>query len=356
MARFHKLKIKEVRPETEECVSVALELPEELTEGFQFIPGQYLTFRTNIAGEEVRRSYSICTSPEEKDLRVAIKKVPQGRFSTYANEQLQAGDELEVMSPMGNFLANPDPLAEKHYLAFAAGSGITPIMAILKSVLAQEPKSNFTLFYGNRQSESIIFREELEGLKNQYLGRLSIHHLLSREQMGSDLFYGRIDAEKCRTFFEKLIDLKEVDEVFLCGPEGMIHTVSEELRKRGVSNEQIHFELFTTANGVSPVRKKFSESNSKEATEVRIQLDGEILEFSVENREIPLLDAALRAGADLPYSCKGGVCSTCRAKLEEGEVKMLVNYALEPDELEAGYILSCQALPITDKIAINFDA
>lgn len=357
MPKFHPLKVKEVRPETEECVSVAFKLPDALREDFHFLPGQYLTLKAAINGEEVRRSYSICASPVDEELRVAIKKIPQGRFSTFANEQLQAGDELEVMTPMGRFYTETDPAHEKEYAAFAAGSGITPIMSIMRTVLSQEPKSRFTLFYGNRNVDSIIFREQIEGLKNEYMGRLRLFHVLSREKLGSPLMSGRITAEKCELFYDKLIDPTAVDDFFLCGPQPMIEAIRETLLERGVDRKKIHFELFNTGNG--KVAKACKETVKEALPDIQamvdIKLDGNHFEFPLSSQADTILDGALKAGADLPYACKGGVCSTCRAKLTAGEVAMDVNYALEPEEVEAGFILTCQAHPKTDKVTVDFD-
>lgn len=359
MPTFHKLRIREVRPETDDCVSVAFDVPEDLKDDFSFTQGQYLTLKTKIGEEEVRRSYSICTAPQDNDLRVAIKKVPGGTFSTYANEELIEGVEIEVLQPAGRFYTTLDPQHEKHYVGFAAGSGITPVMSILRTVLQAEPKSRFTLFYGNKGVDSIIFREELEGLKNKYLGRLSLHHVLSREQTSSDLFYGRIDGEKAAAFFQKILDPSMVDDVFLCGPEPMILGVSETLQKAGVPEKNIHFELFTSSVALQEQakrkRKERQEQGENKDAQIRIKLDGDIIEFPMRSDDDSILDAALKAGADLPYACKGGVCSTCRAKVEEGEVDMLINYALEPDEVEAGFVLTCQAYPKTDQVTVNFD-
>ena len=355
MPMFHSLKIQEVRRETEECVSIAFDVPEHLQSAFEFLPGQYLTLKAEINGEEIRRSYSICSTPEEP-LRVAVKKVPEGRFSTFSNEQLQTGDTLDVMPPMGNFTAEPEEEQSKDYVAFAAGSGITPIMSIMKSVLEKSPNSTFTLFYGNRMVDSIIFREEIEGLKNEYMGRLRIYHILSREKLGSPLLSGRITADKCATLCDKLVSPKEVDEFYLCGPLPMVEGIRETLEGYGVPSSKVHFELFNTGE----VQKKPTDTPAKglpkvEAT-VSITLDNDTVEFSLSSDAESILDGALKAGADLPFACKGGVCSTCRAKLMEGEVSMDVNYALEPDELAAGYILTCQAHPTTDKVVVDFDS
>jgi ring-1,2-phenylacetyl-CoA epoxidase subunit PaaE len=356
MSRFLPLKVKEVRRETEDCVSVAFDVPEKQVDDFQFIQGQYITLKAAIDGEEVRRSYSICVSPYDEELRVAIKKVPGGKFSTYANEVLQAGAELEVMPPMGNFYTLLDPQATKHYLGFAAGSGITPLMSIVKTVLATEPRSRFTLFYGNRTVDSIIFREALEALKNEYMDRFTIHYLLSREHPGADLFFGRIDAEKCAVFFDRLVDIQDVDEAFLCGPEAMIHEVSGALQERGLDKKHIHFELFYSAAAEQARQTRAPRPPmQKGGTLVHITIDGNQQEFRIEDSNQSILDEAIAAGADLPYSCKGGVCSTCRARLLEGEVDMPINYALEEDELAAGFILTCQAYPKSQAVKIDFD-
>ncbi len=354
MPRFHTLRVNDIRRETVDCVSVAFKIPEQDRDQFHFLQGQYLTLKAVIDGEEVRRSYSICSSPTDQELRVAIKKVPEGRFSTYANESLKVGDTLEVMQPMGNFNTKLDPKNQKHYLAFAAGSGITPVMSILKAVLKTEPKSHFTLFYGNRATDSIIFLEQLEGLKNEYLGRLSVHHILSREHPGSELFYGRIDADKCRTYFKHLIDIDDIDEFFLCGPAPMIEGVSETLQDLGADKKKIHFELFSSAG--STVARRDISKVPKIDSSISIKLDGITHHFPLSSDGDTILDAALKGGLDLPFACKGGVCCTCRAKLLEGTAEMEVNYALEADEVEAGYILTCQSHPTSSKLLVDFDA
>lgn len=356
MPKFHTLKVREVRRETADCVSVSFEVPMELKEEYQFIPGQHLTLKTDLEGGEVRRSYSICTSPNENDLRVAIKKVQGGQFSAFANELLQPGDSLDVMTPLGSFHTPLDSGQQKHYVAFAAGSGITPIIAILKAVLETEPKSHFTLFYGNRATESIIFRDQIEDLKNKYLQRLSIHHVLSQEDPGADLFYGRIDAGKCKLFFSRLLDPEDVDEFFLCGPESMIESVKGTLEDLGVPRSKIHLELFTSPVGKLGVTdKKWTPPVQPVLSKVTITLDGNTFTFDHTSSGAPILDAAQKAGADLPFACKGGVCCTCKAKLLKGEVDMEVNYGLEPDEVEKGYVLTCQSHPKTDVVVLSFD-
>lgn len=358
MPKFHPLKIKEIRRETDECVSLAFEVPESLKTEYDFTQGQYLTLRAEIGGEEVRRSYSICSSPEEGELRVAVKRVEGGRFSTYANDLLEEGAVLDVMTPMGRFFTRLDSSQEKHYVAFAAGSGITPVISILKTVLLKEPKSRFTLFYGNRRVDSIIFREELEGLKNRFMGRLALHYILSREQLDSDLFSGRITGEKAMAFFEKLVDPSEVDEFFLCGPYPMTESIRKTLEQLGVEKKRIHFELFTPAGGWDRNKQRKPKRRVQREVEavVTVTLDGNTFSFPMSSAEDSILEAAQRTGADLPYACKGGVCSTCRAKLEQGEVEMAVNYALEEDEVAAGYILTCQSFPKSKEVKVNFDA
>lgn len=355
MPSFHHLQVKDIRRETTDCVSIAFHIPEALATNFQFTQGQYLTLRTTIKGEDIRRSYSICTSPKEADLRVAIKQVPNGRFSTYANQQLQVGATLQVMPPMGNFYTQLAPDNAHHYVAFAAGSGITPIMSILKTVLEVEPQSRFTLFFGNKTTDSILFREELEALKNIHLERLSIHHILSRESTGSMLFDGRITQEKCERFTNLLFDPTAVDAYFLCGPEAMILDVQDALLQTGVDKKKIHFELFTTP-GQAKQQRAISKKEVVKDAAITIQLDGASYSFPMTSAETTLLDAALEGGLDLPFACKGGVCCTCRAKVIEGAASMDVNYALEPDEVAAGYILTCQAHPTTPKVAIDFDS
>ena len=354
--RFYELTVSEVRNETPDCVSVAFQIPDELKETFAFLPGQYLTFRVQIAGSEVRRSYSICTAPGDNELRVAIKEVKGGKFSTLANTLLKKGDVLEVMPPMGNFTPK---LPAKNYLAFVAGSGITPVMGIMKHVLATNPDSTFTLVYGNKNRSSIIFREEIEGLKNKYLQRLSLYHVLSRELMDVPMFNGRIDAEKCEALSLKLIDLRKTDEVFICGPESMILSVRQKLLDLGMPQSAIHLELFTSPDQPQTHHQQWKEAHTDDAgpvSLVSITLDGVTFDMKLPYSGDNILDAALKHGADLPYACKGGVCSTCRAKVIEGEVEMEVNYALEPDEVAKGYVLTCQSHPKTERVVVDFDA
>lgn len=357
--KFHELTVKEVRKETPDCVSVVVDVPEELADMYRFTPGQYLTFRRGTGEEEIRRSYSICAGPNDHELRVAIKKVTGGRFSTYANEELKKGDVLDVMPPMGQFIAKKTDLKEKHYLAFAAGSGITPILSLMKATLEADDKSKFTLIYGNRSKGTIIFREAIEALKNKYMERVRIYHVLSREMMDVPLFNGRITDEKCGDFCKAgLIDISRVDEAFICGPEDMLLSVRKKLVEEGMAQEDVHIELFTSPDQPKATHKKWVEEHSEDngkMSKVSIKLDGSTFELDLAYNGDSILDAALKHGADLPYACKGGVCCTCKAKVTSGSVDMEVNYALEEDELEKGFVLTCQSHPTTDKVTVDFD-
>lgn len=351
---FHPLKIADIRRETADCISVALEIPVDLQEQFQFKAGQYLNFRTFLDGQELRRSYSICCSPLETECRIAIKKVAGGLFSTFANEVLQIGDTLEVMPPTGRFGQQIEGQDGQLYVAFAAGSGITPILSLLKTVLATQSHSRFVLLYGNQNRQSILFKSELEALKNRYMGRLSVYHILSRETGDVSWLNGRIDAEKCKVLAQKILPVQQVSQYFICGPEAMIHTVKESLRKLGVEPKKIHFELFGVSK--SSPQTVAIKTDQGPLSKVKIQIDGNTLEIPVAYDGESILDVALRNGADLPYACKGGVCCSCRAKVLNGEVEMQVNYALEPDELAAGYVLTCQSQPRSEQVFIDFDA
>jgi ring-1,2-phenylacetyl-CoA epoxidase subunit PaaE len=355
---FHALPIRSIQAETADCISVEIEVPKDLQTEFKYLPGQYLTFRTGIDGEEVRRSYSLCSAPHENKWTVAIKKIEDGKFSNYAHSTLKKGDLIDVMPPMGKFHPELQAANQKHYLAIAAGSGITPVLSILKSVLHSEPNSRFTLIYGNRDRQSIIFFEELEGWKNKFLGRLQLIHILSRERTDSDINEGRIDATKMERL-AALIDYKSVDDCYLCGPEAMIETARETLPTLGIASEKIHFELFTTA-----AQQKRSDKKSTNDSEtlgpqsiVTLRVDGRAVDVNIPlGGSQTILDAALKQGADLPYACKGGMCCTCKAKLVEGEASMEVNWGLEDEEVRQGFILTCQAIPTSEKLVVDFDA
>jgi ring-1,2-phenylacetyl-CoA epoxidase subunit PaaE len=353
---FHKLTVKEVKNETPDCVSIAFIIPIDLQNEFVFEQGQNITIKKEINGEEIRRSYSICTAPFENELRVAVKKVDGGKFSTYANGILKAGEELDVLPPTGKFNTKLQATNHKQYVAFVAGSGITPVISIIKTTLQTEPASSFTLVFGNRGRHSIIFFEELEGLKNQYLNRFNFINILSREKTDAPINSGRIDPQKL-TELNKLIDYKNTDEFFICGPEEMIFCVKEFLEATGIEQKKIHFELFTT-----PGQKKTSVAKPESAlkstgpvSKITVKLDGRSFDFDLGFNGENILDAALKQSADLPFACKGGVCCTCKAKLLEGEVEMDVNWGLEHEEVEQGYILTCQSHPVTEKVVVDFD-
>ncbi len=355
--KFHPLKVKEIRKETADCVSILFDVPNELAQEYQFKHGQYLTLRETIGGEDIRRSYSICSGVYDGELRVAVKKVEGGIFSSWANELLKEGDVLRVMTPMGAFTSEIEPEKKKKYLLVAAGSGITPVLSIAKTVLKSEPGSEVCLIYGNRWFNTIIFRDELEDLKDRYLGRFRVFHVLSGEPNEIPLFHGRIDGEKCEGFGKAFIDLKSIDQVFICGPEPMIRSVSESLEKVGVNKENVHFELFASPGQIKPKDTTVIEKKqpSDRMSKVSVVYDGQQVDFEMPMNGMPILDAAQRHGMDIPFSCKGGMCCTCRAKLESGTAEMIVNYALEPGEVENGFVLTCQAVPTSDEVLVNFD-
>jgi ring-1,2-phenylacetyl-CoA epoxidase subunit PaaE len=354
-AHFHPLTVREVRRETADCVSLALDVPAALSGLFRHTQGQYLNVRRRQGGEELRRSYSICSGVDDGELRIAVKAVPEGRFSSWANSELKAGDTLEAMPPEGRFFAPLDPAHAKHYVAFAAGSGITPVLSLVKTTLAREPRSRFTLVYGNRALDSVIFNEALEDLKDKYLARLALYHVFSREPQEIELFNGRLDRAKVAQFLRTLIPPATIDEAFVCGPDPMMADVEAELLGAGVPREHVHLERFgvpAPRQGARQVRKKVS---SEHAAEVTIVVDGMRYRFELAPDGPSVLDAALKAGADLPYACKAGVCCTCRARLVEGEVRMDANYTLEADEVARGFRLTCQSHPVTPTLVLDYD-
>ncbi len=357
MVRFLPLTVTAVQRETRDSVVVSLEPGEADRESFDFLPGQYLTFRRTLEGEELRRSYSICSARGEAPLKVGIKKVVDGVFSSWANEELAVGERLEAMAPMGSFTAALLPAAARHHLFFAAGSGITPVLSLIKTILALEPKSRVTLVYGNRSSSAIMFREELEDLKNLHLGRFTLLHILTRETQEIDLFNGRIDAEKCAQLFCHWIDPADVDLAFICGPQSMMTAVSEALRAAGLDDSRIKFELFASAHqGRRRNRQAEAETKSEaDLCRAEVRLEGRSRQFDMPKGRVSLLDAAMAEGLDVPYACKGGVCSTCRALLLEGEVDMDANFALEDYEVRRGYVLTCQSYPATDRVVVDYD-
>jgi len=353
---FHRLAVKEIKKETPECVSLLFDVPEELKKDFQFSQGQSLTMRAIINGEEVRRTYSICSSPLENQLKVAVKKVVGGAFSSYANEQLKKGDVLEVMQPVGKFYTELNPAQKKNYLAFAAGSGITPVLSLIKTTLATEQESSFTLVFGNKNRGSIIFFEELESLKNKYMERFNLVHILSREKTETAVNFGRINTEKLNDL-GKLVDYAGTDEFFICGPEEMIFCVKDFLEAKEVDKKKIHFELFTSpGQRTKPEARNQKSEETGPMSRIVMKVDGRSFDFDLPlASDTTILDAALQQGADLPYACKGGMCCTCKAKLLEGEVMMDVHWGLEEEEVEKGYILTCQSHPKTEKVVVDFD-
>jgi ring-1,2-phenylacetyl-CoA epoxidase subunit PaaE len=355
MSKFYPLTVAKVKHETRDAIAVTFAVPPELKQTFAYQQGQHLTLRALIDGEDVRRSYSICSAVQDEQLRVAIKRTPGGLFSSWANESLQAGATLEVMPPMGHFNVPLDAASERHYLAFAAGSGITPILSIIKTTLLAEPKSRFTLVYGNRASSSVIFRDELSELKDVYMGRLKLVYVMSREQQDIDLFNGRITGEKCSAFLKHWIDVRDIDVAFICGPGDMMHGVSKSLQDAGMAKEKIRIELFAASIPKHEHKPRPIVEGTRHQTEVTVIMDGSAASFTMDKDKESILDAGLRAGIDMRYSCKGGVCSTCRCKVVDGNVEMDVNYALEDYEVARGFVLSCQAFPITDKVIVDFD-
>jgi ring-1,2-phenylacetyl-CoA epoxidase subunit PaaE len=355
---FRPLKISEIRNETEDCVSVSFQIPDEWQEEFRYRAGQNITIRYQIGGEELRRSYSICSSPLENELRVAIKKLEGGRFSTYAHAHFRPSLALDVLAPTGNFTLNLQATNKKHYVAFAAGSGITPVISLLKTILKEEPLSRFTLVYGNRNRSAMIFREELMALKNDYPERFQLIPVFSREKMDAPIFEGHIDAAKCELIFSEIIPIARDQEYLLCGPAQMIFAIRDWLLAKKIKEIKIHFELFADPGESGAAVKRVSlekKESSGGKSRVTIRLDGISWDVDIPMDGPTILEAATQAGADLPYACRAGVCASCRAKLMQGKVIMEQNYALAEEELEEGFILTCQAHPASDKLVIDFD-
>ncbi|MDG1327310.1 MAG: 2Fe-2S iron-sulfur cluster-binding protein [Flavobacteriaceae bacterium] len=355
MPKFYPLKVKDLYKDTEQCSVIEFDIPEDLKDIFKYKAGQYLTLRETINGEDIRRSYSLCSSPIDNEWKVAVKQIPDGKFSTHVNQFLKKGDTLQVMKPMGRFGTTISEIP-KNYIVFTAGSGITPILSMIKTHLAKEPNSTFKLFYLNRTVKSIIFKEEIEQLRNQYFGRLEVFYFLTKESRDSELFNGRFTKEKLTVIFNKLVNVSELDECFLCGPEEMIFLVKDELIDAGMPKEHIHFELFVTglSTGVKTEIKDV-EIQTKEEVAVTIIDGGKEFHFEMTKNDDNVLDAALNAGADLPFACKGGVCATCKCKVLAGEVTMKLNYALEADEVSNNFVLSCQSVPTTAVVKLDFD-
>ena len=356
MADFHNLKVEDIYKETDDTSVITFNVPSEISDEFHFRQGQHLTLKATIDGEDVRRSYSLCSSPFDNQWKVAVKLIPGGKFSTFVNETLQTGDMLEVLSPSGNFGVECNPSEAKNYLFFAAGSGITPVLSMVKAHLVKEPNSTCKLFYVNKTAKSIIFKEELEQLRNQFFGRFEINYFLTKERRDIELFNGRFDDEKMEVLTKTFIDIPDTNEVFLCGPEKMVKYVSEYLINAGLPKENVHFELFVTGLSDEDIaRQERLAKQNVEGTEVTIVDGGKEFSFTMTKEYDNILDAALGAGADLPFACKGGVCSTCKCEVLDGAVEMKINYALSDKEVSQNLVLSCQAVPTTDKVKVDFD-
>jgi len=352
--RFHRLTVDDLRRESDDAVSMTFAIPNDLADDYRFAPGQYLTLRTTLDGEEVRRSYSICSGPDDGELRIAVKRVDGGAFSGWAAEELKRGDALDVMTPTGRFGVAPAPDQARIHVGFAAGSGITPILSIIRGVLAREPNSRFFLFYGNRTTAGMLFREALEELKDRFIDRFSMFHVISGEEQDIPILHGRLDGEKVRVLLRSLVPASTIDHVFICGPTGMSEEIETTCRDLGIAEERIHVERFVSGLGGKPRPKVAVAVSAPAKAFASLIIDGKRREVPVADGEA-ILDAALRGGVDLPFACKGGMCSTCRAKLVEGKAEMEVNYSLEPWELQAGFILTCQARPTTDRVVVDYD-
>ncbi|HKR23866.1 MAG TPA: 1,2-phenylacetyl-CoA epoxidase subunit PaaE [Allosphingosinicella sp.] len=354
---FHTLKIAEIVPETAEAHSIRFDVPEELRETFKFRPGQHLTLKAEIGGEEIRRNYSLCVAPQDGQVTVTVKRIAGGLFSNWANDNFRPGMPVEVMAPHGSFTWEFAPGAANHYVGFAGGSGITPVMSLLKTALLTEPESRFTLFYGNRDSQSIIFLETLAGLKNRFMDRLQVHHFLAEEAEEFDLFNGMLDRPKCDDILANMIDPAEVAAFFICGPGPMMDAAEEALLARGVPKDHIHLERFTADRPPEALQAQLEAmSQGAQGLSMLVTLDGRKRRVAFDARAGNILDSARLAGLPAPFACKAGVCATCRAKVVSGEVDMAVHYGLTDDEVAAGYVLTCQSVPKGDGVELDYDA
>lgn len=352
---FHPLTVEAVEPLTEDSVAITFVVPPELREDYAFTQGQHLTIRTELAGDDVRRNYSICSPVSSGVLRVAVKRLPGGAFSEHALDVLGPGDVLDVMTPSGRFFTELDPANAKHYVCIAAGSGITPVLSIVATTLETEPQSTVTLIYANRTHRTVMFLEEVEDLKDRYRERLQLIHVLSREPQEVELFSGRLDTDRMQRIIDALLPVDTVDEWFLCGPFEMVSSLRKLLVAEGVSKRSVHAEVFHVESA-PPVRRTAPATADAEGAEVTITLDGRKSTFRLPADGPAVLDAALAVRSDAPFACKGGVCGTCRAKVLEGSVEMDTNWALEPDEVEKGYVLTCQSHPTSDTVVLDYDA
>jgi len=355
MSKFHSIKIADIYKETKDCSVLSFEIPQELKQEFQYKQGQHLTLKSIINGQDTRRSYSLCSSPNENIWKIAVKKINGGLFSTFVNDTLKKGDVIEVMAPNGEFNVEINADKPKNYIVFAAGSGITPILSIIKTHLISEPNSTFKLFYLNRTVKSIIFKEEIEQLKNTYFDRFEIFHFLTKEHRSIELLNGRFTKEKLQVLTKNIIDIPSTDECFICGPEQMIFLIRDELVAAGLDKNKIHYELFTSGiTEEDKARMAKIVEKKVEGTDVTIIDGGKEFHFVMDDDFDNILDGALAAGADLPFACKGGVCSTCKCKVVSGTVEMKINYALDENEVAKGLVLSCQAVPTSEKVVVDF--
>jgi ring-1,2-phenylacetyl-CoA epoxidase subunit PaaE len=356
--QFHSLRIRDVRPETADAVTVSFDVPDTLRDAFRFTQGQFVTLKTHIDGEETRRSYSICVGVTDYDrdgeLRIGIKRVRGGRFSNFAFDMLKPGHAIEVMTPDGRFFTHLNADHFKHYVAFSGGSGITPVLAIIKTTLETEPTSRFTLIYGNRSVDAIMFAEELEDLKNRFMSRFSLYHVLSDDLQDVELFNGVLNQEKCAAFLETLVPASEIDEAFICGPGPMMDAAEAALKGAGVPPKQVHVERFGTPLPQAGVPQIEITDNTPTA-DLELVIDGKRRKLRLPYEGLSVLDVGLKAGLALPYACKGGVCCTCRAKVLEGEVRMEKNFTLEQHEIDAGFVLTCQCHPVSDRVVVSYD-
>jgi|SRR5690625_806008 len=358
MSRFFKLQVKDIKEETNDCVSLELEVPKELRKQFRYGAGQHIIFRKKYNGEDIRRTYSLCSDPFSREWRVCVKRIPDGKFSNFVHDELKVGDFVEASSPTGKFGTDVqlEPEKQRNFLFFAAGSGITPIISMVKMVLEQEPNAKCQLFYVNRNIQSIVFKEELEQLRNRFMHRFELYHILTRQKREVELLNGRLDAQKLRDLSETLINLQDVDHVFMCGPEAMTFEIRDELVDLGVEKRKIHYELFVTGLSEEDKKRAAAAMESKyDGTQVTVIEGGIETKFVMSDHYDNVLDAALAAGADVPFACKDGMCSTCKCKVEEGEVVMKKNFALEKRDLEQNFVLSCQAVPTTETLRVNYD-
>jgi len=355
MSKFHSIKIADIYKETKDCSVLSFEIPQELKQEFQYKQGQHLTLKSIINGQDTRRSYSLCSSPNENIWKIAVKKINGGLFSTFVNDTLKKGDVIEVMAPNGEFNVEINADKPKNYIVFAAGSGITPILSIIKTHLISEPNSTFKMFYLNRTVKSIIFKEEIEQLKNTYFDRFEIFHFLTKEHRSIELLNGRFTKEKLQVLTKNIIDIPSTDECFICGPEQMIFLIRDELVAAGLDKNKIHYELFTSGiTEEDKARMAKIVEKKVEGTDVTIIDGGKEFHFVMDDDFDNILDGALAAGADLPFACKGGVCSTCKCKVVSGTVEMKINYALDENEVAKGLVLSCQAVPTSEKVVVDF--